>query len=111
MTSPCPPEEWPDLVDLSRHRARRSLRRAGIFFSLLGIVSPTLIGRPCRRQLAAQTFIATAARFCAKGELLPLPLRIDPEVNSVLHVLEQCGELRGLEGKTLDEVGTRWAFQ
>ena len=94
-------------MDLFQHRARGSLRRAGIFLFLLLVASSTLIGRSCRRQLAAQTFIATAARFCAKGDLLPLPLRIDPEVKSVLQMLGQSGELSGVEGKALDEVGTR----
>ena len=107
MTNPGPPEEWPDLVDLFQHRARGSLRWAGIFLFLLLVAGSTLIGRSCRRQLAAQTFITTAARFCAKGDLLPLPLRIDPKVKSVLQMLGQSGELSGFEEKTLDEVGAR----
>ena len=77
------------------------------FLFLLLVASSTLIGRSCRRQLAAQTFTATAARFCAKGDLLPLPFHIDPKVKSVLQMLGQSGKLSGVEGKALDEVGTR----
>ena len=94
-------------MDLFQHRARGSPRWAGIFLFLLLVTGSTLIGRSCRRQLAAQTFIATAARFCAKGDLLPLPFRIEPEVKSVLQMLGQSGELSGVEGKALDEVGAR----
>ena len=111
MSSLCPPEEWADLVNLFRHEARGSLRRAGIFLFLLLVASPTLIGRSCRRQLSAQTFIATAAQACAKGDLLPLPLHVDNETENVLQVLEQSGGLSGLDEKILDEVGTRcWLY-
>ncbi len=94
-------------MDLFQHRARGSPHWAGSFLFSLLVTGSTLIGRSGRRQLAAQTFIATAARFCAKGDLLPLPLRIGPEVKSVLQMLGQSGELSGFEEKTLDEVGTR----
>ncbi len=59
------------------------------------------------RQLSAQTVIATAAQPCGKGDLLPLPLRIDTETNSVLRVRKQRGGLSGLEETTLDEDRTR----
>ena len=59
------------------------------------------------RQLSAQTVIATAAQPCGKGDLLPLPLRIDTETNIVLRVRKQSGGLSGLEETTLDEDRTR----
>ena len=105
VTNLSPLEEWPDPAELFNHLARGWLLLENTLLLRWLFASLTLSDRPCSRQLAAQTFIATAARLRAKGDLLPFPLCLDVEVMGRLQMLEAKGTPGGTNERIRDEAG------
>ena len=98
-------EEWPDPAELVDHLARGRLLLENTLLLWWLFASLSLRDRPCSRQLAAQTFIASAARLRAKGELPPFPLCLDAEVMGRLQMLEAKGTPSGTNERIRDETG------
>ena len=105
VTNLSPLEEWPDPAELVDHLARGWLLLENTLLWWWLFASLSLRDRPCSRQLAAQTFIATAARLRAKGELPPFPVCLDAEVIGRLQMLEAEGTPGDTKGRIRDEAG------